>query len=152
MTAATRPGSMTVAERAAPYDDGATSVTEPVDPVKARRVIWSVLLTLAALQAWSARFVMTADGVSYVDLGDAIFGILSLMMTPLCLPTPDLIVSSAVFVAFGAMLRLRDEPTIVRHAVTLGLALAIGALAKSFLVPWSVVVFALLALAMRRSG
>jgi hypothetical protein len=227
---------MTVAERAAPLDVASPRV-EPVDPAKARRVIWFILLLLAALQVWSARFAATPDGVSYVDLSDAIvtghlggivnaywsplyptlfgllrlivrpsaywefawvhvlnlllfwvslgafeyfigalarvaarmgrkdlettagraaayaiFGLMSLMMTPLTLPTPDLIVTSASFVVFGATLRLRHEPRSARHAMVLGLALAVGALAKSFFVPWSLVVFAALWFMTRRSG
>jgi hypothetical protein len=208
-----------------------------VGPAWVRRVTWIVLLILAALQAWSARFGATPDGVSYVDLSDAvvtgrladlvnaywsplypallgllrliarpspywefglvhflnlllfaasiaafeyfldalsaavaplgrrelettsgrliayaIFGVLSLMMTPLTLPTPDLLVTTASLVAFGAMLRLRAEPARTRYSLTLGLALAVGALAKSFIVPWSVVVFLTMWIATRRAG
>ena len=217
--------------------DAAHLVVQPLDPAKARRVVWIVLLVLAGMQAWAGRFAATPDGMSYVDLSDAIvsghlsaivnaywsplypallgalrlifrpgpywenamlhllnfllfaasiagfeyflkalttvaakagrheletisgrvaafavFGVLSLMMTPLSLPTPDLLVSTAAFVVFGAMLRLRDEPRRRRHAVTLGVALAAGALAKSFFVPWSVVVFVATFIATRRSG
>jgi hypothetical protein len=212
-------------------------VVEPLDPVKARRVIWVVLVILAGLQAWAARFTATPDGISYVDLSDAIvnghlgeivnaywsplypallgvlrlafrpgpywefalvhllnvllfaasiagfeyflsaltaaagrwgrgeletipgkiiayavFGALSLMMTPLSLPTPDLLVTTASFLVFGGLLRLRDEPNRRRHAVVLGLALAMGSLAKSFFIPWSAVVFITAWAATRRSG
>src|SRR3954471_842180 len=177
-----------------------------------RWVVWTILLGLAAVQAWSARFLMTPDGVSYLDLSDAVvsgriaglvnaywsplyptligavrvvarpnaywefawvhalnlvlfaaslaafeyflgavdeasarmgrmslqstmgriiayalFGGLSLMMTPLTLPTPDLIVTAATFIAFAAMLRFRHQPTSARQAVILGVALAVGA-------------------------
>src|SRR5450756_937717 len=47
-------------------------VVAPLDPVKARRVIWVVLVILAGLQAWAARFTATPDGISYVDLSDAV--------------------------------------------------------------------------------
>src|SRR4051812_2426592 len=61
---------------AAELDTPATTVretaVEPLDPAKARRIIWVVLIVLAALQAWSARFAITPDGVSYVDLSDAV--------------------------------------------------------------------------------
>src|SRR5260370_6919307 len=48
------------------------SVVEPLDPVKARRIIWVVLLILAGMQAWASRFTTTPDGMSYVDLSDAV--------------------------------------------------------------------------------
>jgi hypothetical protein len=236
MSTAARPSDMEAVERVAPPAD-TELVVEPVDPAKARRVAWIGLLVLAGLQAWNARFMATPDGVSYVDLSDAIvtghlgdivnaywsplypaligvarlivrpggywefalvhalnfllfavsiaafeyflaavsvaaarlgrhdldtaigrliayviFGVLSLMMTPLSLPTPDLIVTSATFIAFGAMLRLRDDPSRAGNAVMLGLALAVGALAKSFFVPWSLVVLGLAWIATRRAG
>ncbi len=199
------------------------SVVEPLDPVKARRIIWVVLLILAGMQAWASRFTTTPDGMSYVDLSDAVvtghlgqlvnaywspmypaligvlrlvvpgpyweypvqhllnlllfaasilgfeyflnalgaaaarwgrtdllttagtsiaylvFGVFSLMMTPLTLPTPDLLVTTAAFVAFGALLRLRHETEWRRPATVLGSALAIGSLTKSFCIPWAVV-------------
>ena len=63
------------------------------------------------------------------------------------LTTPDLLNAAAAFVAFGALLRLRDDHRATRraHAVVLGVALGVGALAKSFMVPWAVVCFATLA-------
>ena len=33
---------------------------------------WIILLLLAGIQAWSARFYATPDGVSYLDLSDAV--------------------------------------------------------------------------------
>jgi hypothetical protein len=208
---------------ASQIDDG-LPVVEPVIPVKARGIIWLGLLILAGMQAWASRFTTTPDGMSYVDLSDAvvgghlgqlvnaywsplypvllgllrlvlrpgpyweypvqhllnlllfagsilgfeyflnalgavaatwgrtelltttgrvvaylIFGVLSLMMTPLTLPTPDLLVTTTVFVAFGALLRLRHETEWRRPATILGLALAVGSLAKSFFIPWSVI-------------
>jgi hypothetical protein len=212
-------------------------VVEPVDPAKARRTIWVILLILAGLQAWTARFAATPDGVSYVDLSDAvvsghlggivnaywsplypallgvlrlafrsgpywefalvhllnvilfaasiagfeyflaaltaaagkwgrrqfdtmggrilayaIFGALSLAMTPLSLPTPDLLVTTASFLVFGALLRLQEDPDRPKYAIVLGLALAMGSLAKSFFIPWSGVVFIVTWLATRRAG
>src|SRR5436305_125236 len=41
-------------------------------PGRLRWVAWTIVLGLAALQAWRARFVMTPDGVSYLDLSDAV--------------------------------------------------------------------------------
>jgi hypothetical protein len=39
---------------------------------KVRAGAWAVLLALAGAQAWSARFYATPDGVSYMDLSDAV--------------------------------------------------------------------------------
>ena len=84
-----------------------------------------------------------------------LFACFALTLTPLELTTPDLLSGAAVFVAFGALLRLRNNSPEVhptRHAVALGVALGVGALAKSFMVPWAIVCFATLALAMRARG
>jgi hypothetical protein len=190
---------------------------------KVRAGAWVVLLALAGAQAWSARFYATPDGVSYMDISDAvlsgqwrellnaywsplypaligmlravlrpsaywefgvahllnfllfvaslvgfeyfvaslrelgrtqwnkpgldttwgaigayaIFGVFTLMMTPLILPTPDLLVSAASFFVFGALLRLRYDMGVGRAGVVLGIALAAGSLAKSFVIPWA---------------
>ena len=184
---------------------------------------WLILLALAGAQAWSARFYATPDGVSYMDLSDAVlsgqwgellnaywsplypaligamrailrptaywefgvahllnfllfaaslaafeyflaalrrlgrerwnqpgldtpwglvgayalFGAFTLMMTPLVLPTPDLLVSAASFLVFGALLRLRYDIAPRNAGIVLGLALAAGSLAKSFIIPWA---------------
>jgi len=184
---------------------------------------WVVLLALAGAQAWSARFYPSPDGVSYLDLSDAvlsghwrellnaywsplypaligltrtitrptaewefaavhllnfllfavslagfeyllgamrelgrtqwnkpglsttwgtvgayaIFGAFTLMMTPLTLPTPDLLVSATSFFVFGALLRLRYGIDVRRAAIVLGIALAAGSLTKSFVIPWA---------------
>src|SRR5687768_16823921 len=37
-----------------------------------RVACWSILLALAGAQAWSARFYPSPDGVSYLDLSDAV--------------------------------------------------------------------------------
>jgi hypothetical protein len=203
-----------------------------------RLVAWTVILALAAFQAYAQRFTVGPDGISYLDLSDAVvigrwsglvnlywsplypaliglarlvvgsgprwevatlhavnfvcfvamfaafeyllietfelarrtrhsalggpwgaiaayslFGMFALTMTPLELTTPDLLASAAVFLAFGALLRLRDATTPSRHdTLLLGLALGVGALAKSFLVPWAVVCLVVLAIATRRRG
>src|SRR5216684_5364061 len=52
-----------------PIDDDRPGV-EPVVP--ARPIIWVALLILAGMQAWAARFTTTPDGMSYVDLSDAV--------------------------------------------------------------------------------
>lgn len=72
-------------------------------------------------------------------LGYAVFGAVALTLNPLELTTPDLLSNAAILLALGAMLRLHDEPAATRHGVVLGVALGLGLLAKSFLVPWGVV-------------
>src|SRR5207249_4208180 len=74
-------------------------------------------LTVAAAR-WGRHELETIPGriTAYT-----IFGILSLMMTPLSLPTPDLLVTTASFLVFGSLLHLRNEPDRPRHAVMLGL-------------------------------
>lgn len=197
---------------------------------------WIILLLLAGCQAWSARFYATPDGVSYLDLSDAVvsgrlgellnaywsplypvligvlrlllrptpysefavvhllnwllfalsiagfeyflagiringgresevvqsrwgsigayalFGAFSLMMMPLTLPTPDLLVSAASFVAFGALLRIRAGSNLTRSASVLGVALVVGSLTKSFVIPWTGVCLIVAFLATRRAG
>jgi hypothetical protein len=190
---------------------------------KVRAAAWVLLLGLAGVQAWSSRFYPTPDGVSYMDLSDAVlsgqwrelfnaywsplypiligvlravlrptpywefgvvhllnfllfaasllgfeyfvsalrqlgrtqwnkpgldstggtigayavFAVFTLMMTPLVLPTPDLLVSAAALFVFGALLRLRYDIAPARAGLVLGLALAAGSLAKSFAIPWA---------------
>jgi hypothetical protein len=82
-----------------------------------------------------------------------LFACLAFTMTPLELTTPDLFSSAAIFFALGAMLRLRERGEHdTRNSMVLGVALGLGALAKSFLVPWAVVCFACVALLRRKSG
>jgi hypothetical protein len=205
---------------------------------KVRAGAWVILLALAAAQAWSARFYITPDGVSYMDLSDAvidgrwrellnaywsplypaligfiraltrptpywefavthalnflsfaaslaafeyllsplravaraksgatsldtprgmagayaIFGAFTLMMTPLLLPTPDLLVSAASLCVFGALLRLANGLEPRRAGLMLGLGLAAGSLAKSFVIPWAGVCLATAFLATRRAS
>jgi hypothetical protein len=203
---------------------------------KVRAGAWVMLLALAGAQAWSARFYITPDGVSYMDLSDAvingqwrellnaywsplypaligliraaarptpywefvvvhalnfvlfaaslaafeyllaplrevprsksdetsldtplgmigayaIFGAFTLMMTPLLLPTPDLLVSAASLCVFGALLRLANGMSSRRAGVVLGVALAAGSLAKSFVIPWAGVCLVTAFFAVRR--
>jgi hypothetical protein len=73
-------------------------------------------------------------------------------LTPLELTTPDLFAAAATFAALGALLRVRDaERSDVRAALVLGLALGLGGLAKSFIVPWGLVCLGTLFVAARRS-
>lgn len=80
----------------------------------------------------------------------ALFGVTALTMTPLELTTPDWLSNAAVFIALGALLRLRQSSDDRRAAYALGIALGLGALAKSFMVPWAIVCFVVLAIFMRR--
>jgi hypothetical protein len=210
---------------------------QAVDPAKARRFTWGVLLFLGALQAWASRFSATPDGMSYVDLSDGVvsghlgrlvngywspaypvligltrlilrpsayweyatvhlvnwllfaaslvafeyflrslepvlaglgrhslqttsgklvayatFGVLSLVMTPLTLPTPDLLVTAWTFLTFGALLRLQENSADRTAAIMLGISLGFGALTKSFYFPWSVVAFVCAGISLRRRG
>lgn len=199
---------------------------------------WIVLVSLAIYQAYANRYIVGPDGVSYLDLSDAIvsghwsrlvnlywsplypvliglarlmfgadarsefaivhaanlvcfvamlgafeymltsilslarktrgsvlvgpmgiagayvlFGCFALTMIPLELTTPDLLNAAATLAVFGALLRLGGDPLWrPRDAVVLGAALGAGALTKSFMVPWAVVCFVVLAVAVRRHG
>jgi hypothetical protein len=82
------------------------------------------------------------------------FGAFTLVMTPLTLTTPDMAVSAAVYVVFGALLRLRvgggDAPR--RAALMLGGALALGSLTKTFIILWSIVVLLSAGWMLHRAG
>jgi hypothetical protein len=212
-------------------------------PLGAIRVVaWTAVVVLSVFQAYAQRYSMNPDGVSYLDLSDAVVrghwsGLINLYWSPLypaliglarlitgagpatefqlvhgvnvvCflamfaafeyflfavlevagrvrrsplattvgvavtyavvvamaftmttveLATPDLLAAAATFLAMGALLRLHHAPALgtaarsERDAVILGLALGAGALAKSFLVPWSVVCLVVLALSLGRA-
>jgi hypothetical protein len=213
--------------------------SSPARPSLVRPAAWTILLALAAFQAYAQRYAVGPDGVSYLDLSDAVvhgrwselvnlywsplfplliglarrvagsgpaielpivhavqfgafvllcaayeyfvipvlaiarrvprsplgmrwgraaayalFGFFALTMTPLELTTPDLLVGAASLVAFGALLRLRDPAFRrgMRDAVLLGASLGIGALAKSFMVPWGFVCLAAAAVVLWRGG
>jgi len=83
----------------------------------------------------------------------AIFGFMALTMVPQELTTPDLLSGTCMIAAFGALLRLRESSGHERRdAIVLGLSLGLGALSKSFMVPWAVVCLATLVLATRSRG
>jgi hypothetical protein len=203
-----------------------------------RVTAWSVIIALAAFQAYANRFAVGPDGISYLDLSDGItsghvsrlvnlywsplypalvgvgrlvtratpadeiavmhavnvacliamlagfeYMLMSIMesaartrrsalagpwglagayalfasfvftMNPMELTTPDLLSGASVFAAFGAMLRLRKAALPHRRsAVVLGASLGMGALAKSFMVPWAIVCFVTIAIALKRRG
>ncbi len=205
---------------------------------RVRVIAWVVILGLAAFQAYAQRYAISPDGVSYLDMSDAVvtgdwsrlvnlywsplypalvglarlvlrstpatevpamhaagfacfvalcaafeylliailelaretprsilggrralvaiyalFGFFALTMTPLALTTPDWLSGAAALVALGALLRAhRGTGSSMREAAVLGIALGIGALAKSFLVPWAVVCLVVFAIVTRRSG
>jgi hypothetical protein len=73
-------------------------------------------------------------------------------LTPIELTTPDLLAAACVFAALGALLRLGRSPHNAAPAAVLGLSLALGGLAKSFLIPWAIVCFVVLAVALRGTG
>lgn len=98
-------------------------------------------------RAWPRSIVH--DGRAVVG-AYVMFGALALTMLSPELPTPDLAVTASVFVAFAAGLQLVAGVAPARNAVVIGVALGAGVLAKSFLVPWSLVYFAVLALGLRR--
>jgi hypothetical protein len=82
-----------------------------------------------------------------------LFGCFSLTMIPLELTTPDLLNGACSFAAFGAMLRLHaTDARARRDAIVFGGALGVGALTKSFMVPWAVVCFATMVFALRGRG
>ena len=83
----------------------------------------------------------------------ALFAFFGLTTVPQELTTPDLLSGAAMFVVFGGLLRLRASGAHeTRDAVVLGVSLGIGALAKSFLVPWAAVCLLVLAVATRSRG
>jgi hypothetical protein len=203
-----------------------------------RVVAWVVLVTISVFQAYAHRYAVSPDGISYLDMSDAmvggdwsrlvnlywsplypaligvaravigtspareipaihlvnfasfvamfvafeymltsilelasrtrrsilagpwglagaygLFAFFALTMLPQELSTPDLLSGATMFTVFGALLRLRaggEHET--RHAVVLGVALGLGALAKSFMVPWALVCLVVLAMATRSRG
>jgi len=89
-----------------------------------------------------------AEAIAY-----GLFAVLAFTMTPLELTTPDLFSDAAILLAFGALLRLRKaETATAREAIVLGVALGLGGLVKSFLIPWAIVCWAILAIALRKRG
>jgi hypothetical protein len=83
----------------------------------------------------------------------ALFASFVFTMNPMELTTPDLLSGASVFAAFGAMLRVRSTGLPDRRsAVVLGASLGLGALAKSFMVPWAIVCFVTIAITLKRRG
>jgi hypothetical protein len=83
----------------------------------------------------------------------ALFICVAFTLTPIELTTPDLLAAAATFAAFGALLRLQQStPHATSAIVVLGASLGVGGLAKSFMVPWAIVCFVVLVVALGRSG
>ena len=80
-----------------------------------------------------------------------LFGALTLAMSPPSLTTPDLLVNAACFAAFASILRLERRGS-WGNACLLGASLGLGVLAKSFMLPFSVLVLGLLAIRLRARG
>jgi hypothetical protein len=81
----------------------------------------------------------------------ALFGALTLAMSPPSLTTPDLLVNAACFAAFASILRLERQPS-AGSACLVGASLGVGVLAKSFMLPFSLLVLGLVALRLRLRG
>ena len=109
---------------------------------------WLVSEVAKTAAGWGNRALATAWGrvAAYV-----LFGTLTLAMSPPSLTTPDLLVNAACFATFASVLRLERHPT-AGNACLLGISLGLGVLAKSFMLPFSVLVFALVALRVRFRG
>ena len=93
------------------------------------------------------------SGVSGQIGAYAVFGFMTLTMLPQELTTPDILSGTCMLAAFGALLRLKESSSHdTRDSVMLGVSLGLGALSKSFMVPWAVVCLATLFLATRSRG
>jgi hypothetical protein len=83
----------------------------------------------------------------------AVFGFVALTMLPQELTTPDLLSGTCMLATFGALFRLEQGSAHdTRDGLILGVSLGLGALAKSFMVPWAVVCLVVLFLATRSRG
>jgi hypothetical protein len=134
----------------------------PAGEVPAMHVVNAAafLATFAAYEYFLAPVLRMAAETRHAVLGGrwglavayGLFICVAFTLTPLELTTPDLLAAAATLAAFGALLRVKDSPHDVTAAVVLGLSLGVGALAKSFMIPWAGVCFAVLAIALRASG
>jgi hypothetical protein len=117
------------------------------------------LATFAAYEYFLAPVLGMAAGTRHAVLGGrwgraiayGFFICVAFTLTPIELTTPDLLAAAATFAALGALLRLRNSSNDAA-AVVLGVGLGLGGLAKSFMIPWAVVCFVALAVALHKSG
>src|SRR4051812_49102206 len=109
---------------------------------------WLVVEATKSAAGWGSHALVSTWGrvAAYV-----LFGALTLAMSPPSLTTPDLLVNAACFAAFASILRL-ERRTTPANACLLGASLGLGVLAKSFMLPFSVLVLGLLALRYRLRG
>jgi hypothetical protein len=71
---------------------------------RVRIAAWAILLALAALQSWAGRFLISPDGVSYLDISDAVVdGRWSELLNPYWSP---------LYPALIGVLRLALRPTV----------------------------------------
>jgi hypothetical protein len=118
------------------------------------------LATFAAYEYFLAPVLDMTVETRYAVLGGrwgraiayGLFICVAFTLTPMELTTPDLLAAAATFVALGALLRLRRSPSDAAAAVALGASLGLGALAKSFMIPWAFVCFVVLAVALLKIG
>jgi hypothetical protein len=83
----------------------------------------------------------------------ALFICVAFTLTPVELTTPDLLAAAATFGALGAVVRLQQSAGQAgAAALVLGVSLGLGGLAKSFMIPWAIVCFAVAAIALRKNG
>lgn len=109
---------------------------------------WLVAELAIVAARWGNRSLASAPGrvAAYV-----LFGALTLAMTPPSLTTPDLLVNAACFAVFASILRLEPDAT-PRNGFLLGASLGLGVLAKSFMLPYSVLVLGILTVRFRARG
>ena len=109
---------------------------------------WLVFEARTAAACWGNHALATVWGrvAAYV-----LFGALTLAMSPPSLTTPDLLVNAACFATFASILRL-ERCDNAANACLLGASLGLGVLAKSFMLPLSVLVLGLLAVRLRARG
>jgi hypothetical protein len=120
----------------------------------------AVLATFAAYEYFLSPVLRIAAETRHSAVGGrrghaiayGLFICIAFTLTPVELTTPDLLAAASIFAAFGALLRLRAASNQVPPAVVLGLSLGLGGLAKSFLIPWAIVCFVVLAVASRKIG
>src|SRR4051812_25772005 len=109
---------------------------------------WLVVEAAKSAAGWGNHALRTTLGrvAAYV-----LFGALTLAMSPPSLTTPDLLVNAACFAAFASILRL-ERCTTPPNALQLGASLGLGVLAKSFMLPFSLLMLGVLALRYRFRG
>jgi hypothetical protein len=100
-------------------------------------------------EAWDRRPFASAMNRA---MAYALFAVAALVMISVEGTVPDFFLTASVFSSFALAVRITETPNDLKRAVLLGLALAGGALSKSFMFPFSVVLLASLAFALRRNG